>query len=150
MKQTENTPLDIINMADWLASKQADRVSTVRFAFSEKIRLSRHKPGNTGKPKLTRGQRRTILNHVSLPDEFFARLIIEEFGYKISRFTAQELIDLQKTIEEAAHYAKGLVRGKLLCVVEKLSDIRSKVSKRVQDRFCNSPIVARFPGTGAC
>lgn len=143
MKQLgPNIPVEIINMADWVLSKQTDGDSTIRVAFSDKIRLSRRKPGNTGRLNLTLGQRRTILNHISLPDDLFARLIIEEFGHGISRFTVEQLNDLQNTVGEAAHYAKGFVRWKLMRVVENLSDIRSTFPKSVHYRFYNNSITA--------
>ena len=68
--------VDIINMADWLASQQTDDKSAVRGAFSEKRRLGRRKPEKTDCLKLTPAQRETILDDAPLPDGLLARLMI--------------------------------------------------------------------------
>jgi hypothetical protein len=60
--------VDIINLADWLASQQTDDNSEVRVAFSEKRRLRRRQPEKTGCLKLTQARREIILAYAALPD----------------------------------------------------------------------------------
>jgi hypothetical protein len=122
-------PEGIINMADWLTSHQTRARSGVRDAFYENRRLSRRTPVKTSGLTLSQGQCRTILDRISLPDELFARLLIEEFEQGTSQFTVEDLFVLQDKLEEAAYYAKRIVRWKLMCVVEKLSNVRSKFQK---------------------
>ena len=95
MKQmNHSSTVDIINMADWLASQQTDDNSAIRVAFSEQRRLSRRKPEKTGCLKLTQAQRETILDYAPLPDELVARLMIA--GQRISRLSVEEVNVLQE------------------------------------------------------
>ena len=139
----EPFPEGIINMADWLTCHQRGARSGVRDAFR---RLRRRKLVKTSGLALTQGQCGTILDRISLPDELFARLLIEEFEQGTSQFTVDDLLVLQDKLEEAAYYAKGIVRWKLMCVVEKLSIVRSKFQK--VGPICDSAILAHFPGDG--
>ena len=125
--------LDVINMADWLASRHA--ISTVRAAFFPNSRPSRAQPGMTGCLTLTPAQPETILDHTSLPDDLVARLIIEKFGRANSRFMVVEVDVLQDKVEEAAHYTKGFVRRRLMGVAKKLLDIRSTMSNGARHLF---------------
>lgn len=119
--------LDVINMAEWLASRNGAH-STVRVAFSERSCTNRRAPGKTRCLRLTQAERESILDHASLPDDLVARLIVETFRQANSRFTVEEVDVLQDKVEEVAHYAKGFVRRKLVRLVKKLSAIRSRMS----------------------
>jgi hypothetical protein len=128
-------PLDVINMAKWLASRTGVH-AIVRFAFSESNRLNRRKPpGKTRCLKLTQAERESILDHASLPDDLVARLVIEKFEQANNRFTVGDIDVLGDKVEEAAHYARGSVRRRLMRVVKKLSDIRNAMSNGTRYLF---------------
>jgi hypothetical protein len=122
-------------MADWLAARQEGGNSMVRATFSAQGRLSRRKRGHTGRLRLSRAQRQTILAHTSLPDELVARFIIEESGQRTSRLSEAELSLLEEQVGEEALNARGSVRRQLLRIAEKLAAFRRRHSGRVQDRF---------------